>query len=288
MRPFRDDAELAGALREIRPTPRPEFAAELDARVASRFRSDSRRASAASRFRARLASTPPRRLIAPVGALAVAAVVIATGVVATTETSRRTSIDSQAETRPIQSRPEAAAGATESTGTSSEAASQAAPLNAGPYAANAGHRDVQRSAEIVLSAEPSEVRADAAKVFEAVHAADGIVLSSSIRDGAAGEAGARFELLIPSAKVGDAMASFSSIAEVRSRHESTRDITAPTVRNAVRPAHERRSCRSRRRDYAAIPIWTAWRVWSPTIAPIPTARPRSCSPSRSSPRRLLN
>jgi hypothetical protein len=230
MRPFRDDAELADVLREVRPTPRPVFAAELDARVASRFRSDSRRASAASRIRVRLASTPPRHLIAPVGALAVAAIVIATAVVATTETSRRALIDSPVETRPSQSHPEPAAGAAESAGASSGVSSQTVPLNTGPYASNAGHRDVERSAEIVLGAEPSEVRADAAKVFDAVHAAAGIVLSSSIRAGAAGEAGARFELLIPSAKVGDAMASFSSIAEVRTRHESTRDITAPTVR----------------------------------------------------------
>ncbi|HWO17037.1 MAG TPA: DUF4349 domain-containing protein [Solirubrobacterales bacterium] len=35
--------------------------------------------------------------------------------------------------------------------------------------------------------------------------------------------------MIPSAKLGDALAAFSSIAEVRSRSESTLDITAPTV-----------------------------------------------------------
>lgn len=64
---------------------------------------------------------------------------------------------------------------------------------------------------------------------DAVHAADGIVLRSSIRDGAEGEAGAEFELLIPSARLGDALAAFSAIAEVRSRHESTQDITAPTI-----------------------------------------------------------
>ena len=81
----------------------------------------------------------------------------------------------------------------------------------------------------MLGADPAEVRGDSAKVFEAVHAADGIVLSSSIRDGEAGEAGADFELMIPSAKLGDALASFSRIGEVRSRHEATQDITAPTV-----------------------------------------------------------
>ena len=39
----------------------------------------------------------------------------------------------------------------------------------------------------------------------------------------------QFELLIPSAKLGDALAAFSGIDEVLSRHEATDDITAPTV-----------------------------------------------------------
>jgi len=73
------------------------------------------------------------------------------------------------------------------------------------------------------------VRSDAAKVFDAVHAAEGIVLRSSITDGGPGEAGAEFRLLIPSAKLSDALAAFSAIDEVRLRHESTQDITAPTV-----------------------------------------------------------
>ena len=75
------------------------------------------------------------------------------------------------------------------------------PARSGPYASQTGNRDIERSAQIVLGAEPAEVRDDAAQVFEAVHAAHGIVLNSSIRDGAAGEAGARFELLIPAAKL---------------------------------------------------------------------------------------
>ena len=81
----------------------------------------------------------------------------------------------------------------------------------------------------MLGTEPAEVRAASAKVFDAVHAVDGIVLSSSIRDGAEGSAGAEFELLIPSGKLGDALADFSRIGEVRSRDEATQDITAPTV-----------------------------------------------------------
>jgi hypothetical protein len=81
----------------------------------------------------------------------------------------------------------------------------------------------------VLGTDPSAVRDNAARVFETVHSYDGIVLHSSIRDGDSGEAGATFDLLIPTAKLGDALASFSEIAEVRSRRESTQDITAPTI-----------------------------------------------------------
>jgi Domain of unknown function (DUF4349) len=100
----------------------------------------------------------------------------------------------------------------------------------GPYAANADHREVERSAEMVLGADPADVSGDASAVFDAVHAANGVVLSSSVTGGAAGYAGARFELLIPAAKLGDALAAFSGIDAVVSRHEATDDITAPTVR----------------------------------------------------------
>jgi hypothetical protein len=99
----------------------------------------------------------------------------------------------------------------------------------GPYASHVARRDVERSAAIVLSASPSEIRGDAAKVFETVHAYHGIVLRSSIRDGHAGEAGATFDLLVPSGQLGDAMAALSSIADVSSRHESTVDVTARTI-----------------------------------------------------------
>ncbi len=115
---------------------------------------------------------------------------------------------------------------------SANAAAQLQPFSrtVGPYASLAARREIERSAQMVLGAEPAEVRKAASEVFETVHAYRGIVLSSSIRDGGEGEAGARFELLIPSARLGDAMAEFSAIGEVRSRREATADITAPTVR----------------------------------------------------------
>jgi len=89
------------------------------------------------------------------------------------------------------------------------------------------HREIERSAEIGLLAASADVADDSAKVFAAVHDANGIVLHSTTSSGRNG--GARFELLIPSARLGDALAAFSSIDEVRSRHEATDDITKPTV-----------------------------------------------------------
>ena len=62
-----------------------------------------------------------------------------------------------------------------------------------------------------------------------MHTYDGIVLNSSTTNGSGTDAEAQFEMLIPSARLDDAMAAFSKIGEVRSRHESTQDITAPTV-----------------------------------------------------------
>jgi hypothetical protein len=89
------------------------------------------------------------------------------------------------------------------------------------------HRKIERSAEIGLLADPADIADDSAKVFAAVHDANGIVLYSTTSSGSNG--GARFELLIPSLRLGDALAAFSSIDEVRSRHEATDDITKPTV-----------------------------------------------------------
>jgi hypothetical protein len=90
-------------------------------------------------------------------------------------------------------------------------------------------RAVERSAEIVLGADPADVADDSAQVFDVVNAHDGIVMGSTTRQGEAGEAGAHFELLIPSGKLGDALGDLSAIDEVRSRRETTNDITAPTV-----------------------------------------------------------
>ena len=254
MEPPRDE-KLIADLRALRPTPRPQFATELDERAAAGFRRRSRLPRLSFDW---LHGIPPRRLLVPAGAAALLAVAVATALVMTSESKRGSSAE-VAVLRPEERHrsvvPSATGGGpTPPAHTSEEAsetmyesvvptiASKAAGSEGAAGAAAHGaagasynstfsprHRDIERSAEVTLAAEPEDVADDAAKVFEAVHAHDGIVIRSSTRQGAAGEAGATFELLIPSARLGDAMAAFSEIDAVRSRHEATADITAPTV-----------------------------------------------------------
>lgn len=267
MEPFRDDNELIAELRAQRPEPRQEFSAELDERAAAGFpRRSSRAGSPLAGLLARLRALPPKRLAFSAGAAALAAVAVATVIVAVNEPATHPASLAQlsiSEHLVPPSRDGAgspshspagksgggagrdssgvqyetavpSAMAAPSSGMSSGAASGTAGTEyspePGPYVAKAGHRDVERSAEMVLGADPTDVSSDAAAVFDAVHAADGIVLSSSVTGGAAGDASARFDLLIPSAKLSDALAAFSTIDTVVARHEATDDITAPTVR----------------------------------------------------------
>jgi Domain of unknown function (DUF4349) len=261
MRARSDEFDLTAELRALREQPEQELAASLDARVAAGFPRQGREPVAAlGRLAKRLRSVPPRRLLAPAGAIALFGVIAATallasrdggieGTTALREPDRGATVGApQADSG---TPPDTSSGGRSSSGVeysdelprlkgvegqSSSAAS--AGVNAGsaestatgPYATPAKRREVEHSATIVLGTAPTEVRASAAKVFDAVHAVDGIVLRSSIRDGSAGEAGASFELLIPSARLGDALADLSAIAEVRSRREASQDITAPTVR----------------------------------------------------------
>ena len=238
---FRDNAELIEELRALRPAPSAEFATALDARAAVGF--PRRSPFAGSRLGdlvTRLRALPPRRVIAPAGATALAAIVVATAVIAVNEpASERTTLSGgSAASEPPERLAKLPERASAVPATAEPLSSTAAGDSALSFNGSARYskgvrllptrsRAVERSAEIVLATDPSRITEDAAAVFDAVRAHNGIVMRSTIRDGA--QAGAEFILLIPSGKLGDAMASFSRIAEVRSRREATADITAPTV-----------------------------------------------------------
>ncbi len=260
MEPYRDD-QFVATLESLRPQPDEEFAALLDERAAAGFPRPERGASPWARLVAGLRALEPRRLALAGGGIAVTALVVATAVVvgtgggesATSRNTVSTYVGSEGENEKFQAAAPEAATSEESAPSSSASSSEAsgagaaeaelAPFAAGgeaarlsksiarsgPYAAGAKHRAVERGAEVTLGTAPDEVGKAAGKVLETVHSYDGLVLDSSVSGGSEGEAGARFTLLIPSAKLPDALAAFSGIAEVRSRHESSNDITAPTV-----------------------------------------------------------
>lgn len=234
MEPSRDD-QLAADVRALRPTPHPEFAAALDRRAAAGFPRRSRLPRLS--FDRLRALHQRRRLLLPAAALALVAIAVTGAVLAT---NRPESGSGSGSTLGFLngSTEQSADPAEEANGTSFEAEAGAVPDAAAASAPTApatrpgAHRAVERSAEMTLGADPEDVVEDADKVFAAVHANRGIVLQSSIEEGSAGEAGANFELLIPSRRLGDALAIFSAIDEVRSRQETTADITAPTVSTA--------------------------------------------------------
>jgi hypothetical protein len=256
-----DHNDLAAALAEVRPAPHDDFAQELDRRVAAGFPRRSRLAgSPLGGFAAWIRGLPPRRLLLAGSATALAAIAVATVVIASngsTPQQVQIALDRPIPTeanrieRPAHAQgggvqyseavpqvpaPESsasshAAGALVVPSTEGESGIEYSPshgsLNAGGLADLSRNRDIERSAEISLLAGPADIADDSTKVFAAVHDANGIVLHSTTSSGRNGSA--RFELLIPSARLGDALATFSSIDEVRSRHEATDDITKPTV-----------------------------------------------------------
>jgi hypothetical protein len=281
-----DDDTLFAELRELRPTPRPEFAADLDERAAAGFpRGADTTASVFAPIADWWRGANPRRRLIPILGVACALVVVATAAVAISQTgNNRLNLDTGGRPGNVESGPaqtesseaEATAGAEESfeAGTSAGGAATGSPSHTGRQAAPKaessesslgsveaepaeesgseeheseavvpmtapvapdieapaqGGRDIERSSYIVLGTKPGEVTGASAKIYSAVHAAGGYVLSSSVQSGTTGATGARFELRIPSAKLDDTLASISSIAEVRERHDATNDITAPTV-----------------------------------------------------------
>jgi hypothetical protein len=263
MEPPRDD-QLIADLRALRPAPRPEFAAELDQRAAAGFPRRSRlpMKSPPVFWTALRNKGPaqPKRLLLAAGGFALAAIVVATVLVIAGEPDHPRHVIAQAVERapakpsgsdlsgftpfhgprkaPTARGPEEASGPVYETkvpvvpSAGSAATYGSAEALNGSFDAGPRHRDVEYSAEVVLGAEPQDVAGDATKVFEAVHASNGIVMRSSTRQGGAGQAGATFDLLIPSAKLPDALAAFSEIDTVRSSHEATADITHPTITTA--------------------------------------------------------
>jgi hypothetical protein len=230
-------AELAAALAELRATPEEEFAAKLDADAAAGFRAGGSASPKAERLGAWLRGLSLRQAM-PALAGGMAALLIGTAVVV--GLGDRTSDDAGGGPSTVLSEPVpddvGASGGGQAAPEQSGAAQEPAALSldarasgTGPNAVDERQRFQDRDASITLATEADQVRRATEDVFDVVARYRGIVRTSQIEDGPEGEAGARFELLIPSSRLSAALGDLSEIAEVRSREETSVDITAPVV-----------------------------------------------------------
>ena len=271
--------ELTTELHALRELPSEEFASALDSRAAAGFPGRRRGSAsiaslpgrdAAGRVVARFRGLSPRRKLLPALAGATTVIVAATAIVVATNGDKGANggggqqstigVSSDA----VKAAPsQAGGGAGAAAGSPREVAPQAAtgtaiaPLAPEPPVPGPGtapgvrNRQIERSANLTLGTDPDQVQAVAGKVIDVLGRYRGIVLSSSVRDGGEGEAGATFEVLIPSGRLGAALTDLSAIADVRSRSENTLDITAPFVSSRERLRDARAEAEGLLRQLAA-------------------------------------
>jgi hypothetical protein len=231
-------AELVLVLRDERPRPRPAFVEELDDRVGTGFpRSEvdegARTGSKPLRF------WPPvkaRRLPLAFGSAAalliVVTAVVSSGVLSSSDGGRQSVpagggagkvVSPATAPRPQLAMPSAA-----------EQSDSAVPRSALRAAGGGVRPDVRtrqqdRDAALVLATPRKEVEDAADGVIEVADRYQGFVLRSNVSGGDRGRAGATLELRIPSDKLQSALRDLSELAHVRSRTQTTQDITARFV-----------------------------------------------------------
>jgi hypothetical protein len=254
------DEELARELRAERQEIDPAFAAELDEWAAAGFPHAKRPGWGTARqtlgdrlagLRGRLAATPPRKILAPVGAAATLVVVVGIAVsqIGNTGTPQTFTADDAGSGKPAPTASQAedsgdSAGALKapSNQTQGQLEAKAARESARSVGLSAGSgsgansvrpgqaRHVAQDVDMVLASEPEDVRDVADGVNGVVNQYRGFVVNSSVQSGDAEQnPGARFRLRIPAANLQAAIADLSELAHVQSRTEGTQDITSKFV-----------------------------------------------------------
>lgn len=251
-------ADLALALREERPRPRPEFAAELDARAREGFAPE--RASTELPEGATAEAQPrerggrivrrvrrlwplhmPRRPLSVAAGSAASVLIVATVAVSSGVFS---SGDKAGPVVPpagegvtdqpsalAQKAPESGAAVSEERDATADemvAPSPGTPVG-GDTAPGRRDREVERRAALTLATPTDRVEETADGVIGVTDRYGGFVLSSSISGGDDGRAGATLDLRIPAKRIQMAMRDLSELAHVRSRTQSSQDVTASVV-----------------------------------------------------------
>jgi len=248
-----DWAELTALLQEERPEPREEWSGELDELAAGRFRRDDGGGASVRTFAERLGELLPRRMAAPVGALATLAIV---AVVAVSTLDRGNSDDSATsdsstpasgetlsvepageDLPPIQDLEESLQEAAPSDAASSDdagvtldarSASPAFQSDENKIAPGTSKRQVDRDVQLSLSARPDDVRDVSDKAIAITRGLGGIVTSSQVTEEGK-RANATLQLTIPTRNLDQALDGLTELANVESLNETTLDITRPYV-----------------------------------------------------------
>lgn len=204
-------AELEALVRvacDDRPRPADAFAERLDERARVGFAAEPCRRRPFVALRARL----QRRMLLP--ALGGAATLLVAVVVVTSLVGGKAG---ESETNTSAPAPAPASGTAR--GESPSVSAGGSPASA----PNQAPRKVQRQASLTLEAAPDHVDDISQQVIRVTDGVDGVVANSSISSGEGD--GASFELRIPSDRLQTALAQLSKLGHVRSRQESSQDVT---------------------------------------------------------------
>jgi Domain of unknown function (DUF4349) len=200
--------DLVAEVRAERPRMRPEFAAQLDARVDA--------ARSAPTRRSWLAWSPVAGGVAAV----VIAIVVASGGGSSNDVGSSSSSSAASQAAP-------ADGASKSAGSATP--ELAAPAAGGATAPRPlSGRKVERNTELALSTARDDVQSVADDVISTTQRFGGIVDTSQIST-SDNEASATFTLRIPTARLDDAIAALSKLAHVSSLSQGATDITGSFV-----------------------------------------------------------
>jgi hypothetical protein len=230
---------LEDVLEEIRPTPDPEFVADMERRMQLGF--------PRKRERRLLPVLRPRAFAAAAASAGLAAVVAVSLV----------GSDGNREDAPVQAVEEfstdgAAEPAPRALDSTVDPAFVPPSGGGGGVAPGAGVRRIERNAQLTLASDPDGFDDIADAIFRTADRRNGFVLQSSFTQGEEGFSSGFFELRVPARELQPTLNELSRLATVRARSESGTDITGTfvSVRDRLRTAKALRTSLLRRLELA--------------------------------------
>jgi hypothetical protein len=214
--------DLETLLRDVRPTPRPEFTTKLDSRVAARF------PGPVPAWKRKLRTLRDHMAALTLAtATAGALMLILVVAVKTVSVGGDDEANSAAgDSAPAMSLPETAKDSSGSGGSSTaKKAPSAVSGAAAPLTETQGRdRAVLRNAAITLSTPPDEVESVVDRAIRLVDSLGGYVETSEVSSSGS-RASATLTVKIPSAKLDSGLAQISKLAHVKSRSQQAQDVT---------------------------------------------------------------